>query len=142
MTVGKLLYGSRFSTALFIHHLATFNLYSAGTYYNGKGQYLSMLGFIEEMAGPLSYTNRILAKAKLTNLDLHLEGELAYFSLLVEFLNSAGIPFFLHIHSKLELRLEGVTGTITDYVFLECFTDRFWANSSLDNGGLSLTLLL
>ena len=35
--VRKLLYGSRFSTALFIHHFVLLNLYSIGTmYYNGK----------------------------------------------------------------------------------------------------------
>ena len=70
MAVGKLLYGNRFSTALFIHHFATLNVYSVATYYNGKGQYFSMLGFIEEMAGPLSYINWILTKAKLTHLSI------------------------------------------------------------------------
>lgn len=53
-----------------IHHFATLNLYSVATYYNGKGQYFSMLGFIEEMAGPLSYANWILAKVKLTHLSI------------------------------------------------------------------------
>ena len=70
MAVGKLLYGNRFSTALFIHHFAILNLYSVATYYNGKGQYLSMLGFIDEMAGPLSYANWMLAKAKLSHLSI------------------------------------------------------------------------
>ena len=68
MAVGKLLYGSRFSTALFVHHFIVLNLYSVITYYNGKGQYFSMIGFIEEMSGPLSYINWMLAKAKLNHL--------------------------------------------------------------------------
>ncbi len=66
VSVGKLLYSNRFSTALFIHHFVVFMGYSLATYYNGKGQYLSMIGFMEEVAGPLSYVNWMLAKAKLT----------------------------------------------------------------------------
>jgi hypothetical protein len=69
VSVGKLLYGNRFSTALFIHHFVVFMVYSVATYYNGKGQYLFMIGFIEEIAGPLSYVNWMLAKAKLTHLS-------------------------------------------------------------------------
>jgi hypothetical protein len=67
MAVGKLLYGNRFSTALFIHHFVVLNLFSICTYYSGKGQYFCMLAFIEEIVGPLSYVNWMLAKAKLTH---------------------------------------------------------------------------
>ena len=68
MAVGKILYGSRFSTALLIHHFTVFTVYSIVIYYNGKGHYFGMLGFIYEMAGPLSYINWILGKAKITHL--------------------------------------------------------------------------
>ncbi len=70
MVTGKLLYGNRFSTSLLIHHFVVLSLYSIGTYYNMKGQYLSILGFLEEMVGPLSYVNWMLAKAKLTHLSI------------------------------------------------------------------------
>ena len=70
MVVGKLLYGNRFSTALLIHHFVALNAYSVGMYYNGKGQYLCILGFLEEMVGPLSYINWMLAKVKLTHLSI------------------------------------------------------------------------
>ena len=70
MVAGKLLYGNRFSTALLIHHFVALSVYSVGTYYNGKGQYLCILAFLEEMVGPLSYINWMLAKAKLTHLSI------------------------------------------------------------------------
>ena len=70
MIVGKLLYGNRFSTALLIHHLITLSVYSVIMYYNDKGQYLTMIAFMEEMIGPLSYSNWMLAKAKLTHLSI------------------------------------------------------------------------
>ena len=68
MAVGKILYGRRFSTALLIHHLIVFTVYSIGICYNGKGHYFAILVFILDMAGPLSYINWMLAKAKLTHL--------------------------------------------------------------------------
>lgn len=68
--VGKLLYGNRFSTALFIHHFVTLNVFSVSMYYNGKGQYIAMIAFVEEMIGPLSFINWMLAKAKLSHLPI------------------------------------------------------------------------
>ena len=70
MIVGKLLYGNRFSTALLFHHLITLSVYSVIMYYNDKGQYLTMIAFTEEMIGPLSYSNWMFAKAKLTHLSI------------------------------------------------------------------------
>ena len=65
MVAGKLLYGNRFSTALLIHHFVVLSFYSVITYYNVKGQYFTVIPFVEEMVGPLSYVNWMLAKAKL-----------------------------------------------------------------------------
>ena len=70
MVAGKLLYGNRFSTTLLIHHFVVLSFYSVITYYNVKGQYLTMIPFVEEMVGPLSYVNWMLAKAKLTHLSI------------------------------------------------------------------------
>jgi hypothetical protein len=66
----KLLYGNRFSTSLLIHHFVVLITYSIGTYYNMKGQYFYIIGFLEEIVGPLSYVNWMLAKAKLTHLSI------------------------------------------------------------------------
>ena len=68
MAIGKLIFGHRFSTALFIHHFLVFTVYSVGVYYQGKAHYLGMLGFLSESAGPLSYIYWMLGKANLTHL--------------------------------------------------------------------------
>jgi hypothetical protein len=70
MAVGKLLYGNRFSAGLFIHHFVVFILYSVVTFYNGKGQYFSMIGFINEIVGPFANVNWMLAKINLTHLSI------------------------------------------------------------------------
>ena len=70
LVAGKLLYGNRFSTALLIHHFVIFSFCSVIVYYKVKGQYFILIPFIEEIVGPLSYINWMLAKAKLTHLSI------------------------------------------------------------------------
>ena len=70
MAVGKVLFGRAFSSALFIHHFLVLTMYSIGLNYFKKAHYLALLGFIYEIAGPLSYINWILSKAKLNHLRI------------------------------------------------------------------------
>ena len=71
MAVGRVLYGNhQFTASLFLHHFISICVYSVGIYYNGKGQYLCMIAFAEEMASPPTYISWMLAKAKLTHLSI------------------------------------------------------------------------
>lgn len=68
MAIGKLLYGRMFSNTLFLHHFVVLIIYSIGLYCEGKLHYISMLVFVGEKPGPVSYTNWIMGKAKLSHL--------------------------------------------------------------------------
>ena len=71
IAVGRVLYGSRrFGASLFLHHFVSLIACSVGIYYNGKGQYFTMIIFAVEMASPLTFVSWMLAKAKLTHLSI------------------------------------------------------------------------
>ena len=69
--IGKLLFGRSYSTAIVVHHFVVLSAYGSFIiFYNGKGHYLAMLGLLLEMAGPLTYINWVLGKAKLDHLRI------------------------------------------------------------------------
>jgi len=67
---GKFLFGKSYSTALFVHRVGVLTAYGGGIFYNGKGHYFVMLGFLFEMVGPIAYINWKLVKAKLDHLPI------------------------------------------------------------------------
>ena len=68
--LAKLLFGRSYSTALFVHHVGVLITYGGAIFYNGKAHYFVMLGFLFEMAGPLTYINWVLGRAKLDHLPI------------------------------------------------------------------------
>ena len=67
MAIGKVLYGKKFSTTLTLHHFVGLTIFSNVLYYKLM-HYVSMLVFVGEKPGPITYMNWIMGKAKLTRL--------------------------------------------------------------------------
>ena len=69
LMVKKLLFGNRCRISeILVHHIVTLTAYGLCMHYNGKGHYFAVVALVSEMVVPLTMTNWMLGKTKLSHL--------------------------------------------------------------------------